>query len=294
MNGAGNDFVVLDARQESLVLNFEQVRALASRDNTMTQGCDQVIVLEASKKADVFMRIYNADGGEVDACGNATRCVGSKIIQEKHAQSLHDTNVTIETNAGVLSCHWTDAVFYREIYSGKADAIMEADMGSPRFTAGEIPVGNEFTNADLRVIARDLGIDFLVDAACVGMGNPHVVFFVSQLPPMLVLESAGEWVKTIPLFEHHGVNLTIAEVSDTAIFAFVYERGAGVTKSCGTAACATAVAAITLGYHNKDVDIQVQQLQREAQDLFVRWEEKNNKVFLIGPVKKEFEGTLDV
>ena len=167
-------------------------------------------------------------------------------------------------------------------------------MGHPRFTAGEIPVGNEFSNADLRVIAQDLGIDFLLDAACVGMGNPHVVFFVSELPPLLVLESAGEWIKTIPLFEHHGVNLTIAKVGEQAIFAYVYERGAGVTKSCGTAACATAVAAVTLGYRNKDIDIEIYQEQNGSTNLMVRWESKSNDVFLVGGVKTEFEGVVDV
>jgi len=288
MHGAGNDFVVFDARKTPLSLNFEQVRALASRANATTRGCDQLIIMEPSKKADVFMRIYNSDGGEVDACGNATRCIGWKIIEENGNPRF---TASIETNAGLLSCRMNEDVTHH--YRGDG-MVMEADMGAPRFRPDEIPLSGEFNSAILRGVAQSLGIQALVDATCVGMGNPHVVFFVSRLPTLPQLETAGEKIKSVELFSPHGVNLTIAEISDTAIFAYVYERGAGITKSCGTAACATAVAAIRLGYRKKDVDMQVQQLQRQAEDLFVRWESGSDHVFLIGPVKKEFDGIADV
>ncbi len=288
MNGTGNDFVVVDARQTPVSLNYEQVRALASRSNPVTQGCDQLIILEPSEKADVFMRIYNSDGGEVDACGNATRCVGWKITQERNDSRYE---AAIETNAGVLACRVNEDV--SNYYRGQ-QAVMEANMGRPHFAPVDIPVSGVYDSDMLTDIAEELGIGAVVDATCVGMGNPHVVFFVSVLPTLAMLEAAGEKIPSIPLFSPHGANLTIAEIGEKAIFAFVYERGAGVTKSCGTAACATAVAAIRLGYRKKDVDIQVQQLQRQAEDLFVRWEENTDHVFLIGPVQKEFERSADV
>ena len=166
-------------------------------------------------------------------------------------------------------------------------------MGPPRFEPEQIPVSGDYSASALQRIAEKLGIEGLVGATCVGMGNPHVVFFVAKLPNIKLLESAGEQVKEILLFKKNGVNLTIATIGKEAIFAYVYERGAGITKSCGTAACATGVAAITLGYRQKDKDIWVQQLQCDAEDLFVRWEHKSDQVFLIGPVKKEFERTLN-
>jgi diaminopimelate epimerase len=290
MNGAGNDFVVFDARKTSLTLTRQHVIALASRNNAVTRGCDQLIIMEPSDKADVFMRIYNHDGGEVDACGNATRCIGWKLIQQKNNPTAQ---VSIETNSGVLNCRQVVSVEYPPAFLN-CDAFIEADMGIPYFKPEEIPVSGEFTAALLKNIAKELGIEAVESATCVGMGNPHVVFFVSKLPTLELLERVGEQIKTIPLFMPQGVNLTIAEISGTAIFAYVYERGAGVTKSCGTAACATAVAAIQLGQRKKNTDIQIQQLQRKAEDLFVRWENKSNHVFLIGPVKEEFARSVEL
>jgi diaminopimelate epimerase len=286
MNGTGNDFVVFDARRGPVALSPDLIRALAARDNNITGGCDQVIVMEPSKKADIFMRIYNADGGEVDACGNATRCIGWKIIEAKG-----DPNylASVETNAGMLT---TQQVVRSDLpvnRYGDSDALIEADMGKPVFTPSQIPVSGEYDEATLRNIAATLGIEGLLSATCVGMGNPHVVFFVNKLPGLPFLEVAGEHIKSAPLFMPHGVNLTIAEVADTAIFAYVYERGAGITKSCGTAACATGVAAVTLGYREKNTNILIQQRQRRAEDLYVRWSSKSDHVHLIGPVKTEFE-----
>lgn len=291
MNGAGNDFVVFDARRRDVKLTPEQVRAFAVRTNEVTQGCDQVIVMEKSSKADVFMRIYNADGGEVDACGNATRCIGWRIIQEKENPNYV---AGVETNAGVLTCQMVVSDDFPPTHYQDNNALIEADMGTPFFAPAEIPVSGDYDKQVLLEMAKILNIDAVVDATCVGMGNPHVVFFVTKLPNIQFLEVAGEHIKSAPLFMPHGVNLTIAEVSDKAIFAYVYERGAGVTKSCGTAACATAVAAVKLGYRKQNTNILVQQLQRSAQDLYVRWSSKSDHVHLTGPVKLEFERILDV
>lgn len=288
MSGAGNDFVVIDARAEPLKLDVHEVRKLASRANEVTGGCDQLIVLEPSRRADVFMRIYNADGSEVDACGNATRAIGWKIIEEKKNIAYEPK---IETNAGLLSARANEDVSMHYRNQGN---VVEANMGAPRFKPQDIPIGGEFSNSLLASIATDIGLEHFLNGLCVGMGNPHVVFFVSNLPHFKLLAAFGEKIKSVPLFAEHGVNLTIAQLGEKAIFAYVYERGAGITKSCGTAACATAVAAITLGYRKKNADIQIQQLQQQAQDLFIRWESKSNDVFLIGPVKTEFSRVAEL
>lgn len=288
MSGAGNDFVIFDARLAPITLTPEQIREIATRDNAVTGGCDQLIIMEPSTRADVFMRIYNADGTEVDACGNATRCIGWKIIEEK-ADVRYEPR--IETNAGILSVRANEDV---STHFRNQGMVLEANLGSPRFKPDEIPVGGEFSTTLLKNIAKEIGLANVVDATCVGMGNPHVVFFVSSLPHFSKLTEFGEAIKTVPLFAEHGVNLSIAQLGERVIFSYVYERGAGITKSCGTAACATAVAAITLKYHKKNTNIQIQQLQQQAQDLFVRWEAKSNHVFLIGPVKTEFERIVDI
>lgn len=291
MNGAGNDFVVFDARKEKLSLNSDQVRALSSRENEVTQGCDQLIIIEKSWRADAFMRIYNADGGEVDACGNATRCVGDLLLREDHPDNL----VTIRTNADTLKCRMTDDEFYIRRFG---DAVVSAEMGVPTFNWKKIPLSSEFDDAALEKIAQELGIWDVQGAACVGMGNPHVVFFVETLPVTDKLCEMGEKIrdKKIEMFAKHGVNLTIAQLgsSGETIFSKVYERGAGLTKSCGTAACATAVAAVQLGYRRKNTNIEIQQLQNGTATLFIRWEASTDRVFLIGPVEEEFEGVVEL
>lgn len=288
MSGAGNDFVVIDAREEHIQLSEAHIRAIASRDNEVTKGCDQLIVLEPSSRADVFMHIFNPDANEVNACGNATRCIGWKIIEEKGNEAYV---AKVETNAGILKCRLNEDVtnYYRN-----RGTVVEANMGSPRFEPDQIPVGGTFNSALLGKIAREIGLNNFVDGTCVGMGNPHVVFFVNHLPHFKEINLLGKKIGQVPLFAKHGVNMTIAEQGDKVIFAYVYERGAGMTKSCGTAACATAVAAVQLKYQKKNSIIQIQQLQQQAQDLFVRWESSSNHVMLIGTVKTEFERILEI
>ena len=286
MNGAGNDFIIFDARKTPLTLSAEQVRALASRSNATTKGCDQLIVIEPSARAEVFMRIYNADGSEVDACGNATRCVGSLVLAEQKILNV----ISVETKAGILRCTpWTGD------YYGKGADVIVADMGSPRFMWKDIPLSRAAVPDELKNIAQNYGIAGFQKALCVGMGNPHVVFFVSETPKdNALVQFLGKKLPNQPLFASHGVNITVANANGSTIESYVYERGVGITASCGTAACATAVAAIELGYRTKNTDIHIRQLQKSPLDLFVRWDEKTNAVKLIGPVEKEFSGSVAI
>ncbi|HEX5183175.1 MAG TPA: diaminopimelate epimerase [Allosphingosinicella sp.] len=212
MHGLGNDFVVFDAREAPLGMDEDRARALADRRTGI--GCDQLIVLEPSDKADVRMRIWNADGGEVESCGNATRCVATLI----------GGDCTIETAGGLLSA------------SANADAAT-VDMGAPRFGWDEIPLAYPMDTADMPV-----GWEELRDPAAVNVGNPHVVFFVPDADAV-PLERLGPQIEQDPLFPDR-VNVDVASLEDGAIRLRVWERGAGLTRACGTGACATAVAAI--------------------------------------------------
>ena len=206
MHGLGNDFVIFDAREGAVAMDAARAREIADRRTGV--GCDQVIVLEPSDVADVKMRIWNADGGEVEACGNATRCV------------IMLGASTIETRAGILS--------------GDAGGI---DMGAPRFGWDEIPLAYAMDTA-----AMPVGWEELQEPAAVNVGNPHIVFFVADADEV-DLARLGPVIEHDPLFPER-VNVNVAAFEGDAIRLRVWERGAGLTAACGTGACATAVAAI--------------------------------------------------
>jgi diaminopimelate epimerase len=285
MNGAGNDFVIIDARTIPVRLKPEQVRKIAARGNPLTQGCDQVIIVEPAEDADVFMRIYNADGDEVDACGNATRCVGWLVMQEKNIG-----NATIRTNAGRLHCEVN--LWGAGIHGWKeASGLVTANMGLPRFGWQDIPLSHPVDTMHV-----PLEVDGLSDPVCISMGNPHVVFLVPEMSLLKRIEKIGPQLQRHPMFPK-GVNVSIACITGNplsgAINTRVWERGVGLTASCGTAACAVKVAAVrrellsgdkfhTLTLHNPPAQ----------QTLMVRWD-RDGHVFLHGPVTVEFEGELE-
>lgn len=286
MNGAGNDFVIIDARTTALRLTADQVRKIASRSNPITLGCDQLIVLEPDEKADCFMRIYNADGGEVDACGNATRCVGWLLMEEKK-----QGRATIRTNADTLQ---TEINLWGAGLPGwkEASGLVTANMGSPRTAWQDIPLSHPVDTLHV-----PLEIDGLRDPACISMGNPHVVFFVSDIEQLNRIERVGSQLQRHPLFPK-GVNVSIAAVHGTPLLGSidmrVWERGVGLTASCGTAACAVKAAAVarellvpdkfhTITLHNPPIQ----------QTLMVRMH-KNGDLHLHGPVALEFESELEL
>ncbi|PSJ39427.1 diaminopimelate epimerase [Allosphingosinicella deserti] len=212
MHGLGNDFVIFDARDVPLEMDVATARALGDRRTGI--GFDQLIVMEPSDTADLRMRIWNSDGSEVEACGNATRCVA--LIAGGHSR--------IETMAGIL-----------EGQAGDGEA--EIDMGVPRFGWDEIPLAYPLDTATLPI-----GWEGLRDPAAVNVGNPHVIFFVDDAGSV-ELERLGPIIENDPLFPDR-INVNIASLEDGAIRLRVWERGAGLTRACGTGACATAVAAI--------------------------------------------------
>jgi len=265
MQGAGNDFVIVDARKIPVGFTPAQIRQIADRANAVTKGCDQVIVMESSQKADVFMRIYNADGGEVDACGNATRCVGW-LIHKKTGKK----EVCVETKAGLLRCG----------VAANDSSVAWANMGAPRLEWQEIPLAEERDTLHLHI-----GEGVLQDPVAVSMGNPHAVFFVADVEAV-DLATLGPKLEHHPLFPERA-NIGVARIHAQGDIALrVWERGAGETLSCGTGACAALVAAHRRGLAGRKAAIRT-----KGGLLGVEWLE-NGDVLFQGMVQKEFEGTL--
>ena len=269
MNGLGNDFAVLDARGRALAPTAEQLKGLAARDGQV--GCDQIIALEESGPADVFMRIWNADGGEVEACGNAARCVAALMAAE-----LNRPQVTIETQAAILGAQLN------------ADKSVTIDMGQPRFAWDEIPLAEEFH--DTRVIELQVGpIDdpVLHSPSAVNVGNPHCVFWVEDV-------EAHDLARIGPILEHHPLfpqraNISLAQVDGPdALKLRVWERGAGLTRACGTAACAAAVAAARKGLTGREVRVTL-----PGGDLTIEWREVDDHVLMTGPFALDYAGQLE-
>ena len=234
MHGLGNDFVIIDARDEGLELSGTKAAAIANRHSGI--GCDQLIILRPSSKADVGMQIFNADGSEVEACGNAARCV-AKLIGDQ---------TRIETEGGVI------------IGNATADGAI-VDMGPPRFEWQAIPLGYAMDTLDMPV-----GWEDLKNPAAVNVGNPHVIFFVDD-SAAVELDRLGPMIEVDPLFPEK-VNVNVAHIKDGIIHLRVWERGAGLTQACGTGACATAVAAIKRGLVISPVQVNLRENLSRCRD----------------------------
>jgi diaminopimelate epimerase len=269
MNGLGNEFAVFDARFGPVTFSPDAIRMLG-QENAI--GFDQLIVIERSKKgADAFMRIHNRDGGEIDACGNATRCIGWLLMGESGK-----ANATIETNAGLLRA-----------YDGGKPETITVDMGKPKFRWDEIPLAEEFR--DTRAIELQIGpIDapILHSPSAVSMGNPHAVFWVDDVD-MYDLGRFGPLLENHPIFPERA-NISLAHVTARdAITLRTWERGVGLTKACGTAACAAAVAAMRKKLTDNKVTMTL-----PGGPLVIEWRDDGH-VWMTGPVETEFEGFID-
>ncbi len=312
MNGLGNDFVIIDARAGPLRLSAIAAGAIASRTGGV--GCDQVIVLEPSRAADVFMRILNADGSEVSACGNASRCVAALL-----SPGFGRDRLTIETRAGVLDAE------------AGADGLVTVDMGAPRFEWNQIPLSRAFEDTraiDLAYASPDGRV--LERPGVVNVGNPHCIFWV-QDAGSYDLASFGAALEHHALFPERA-NVSLAEVVEgkppspqpspqgereyaaafcsrevdnsgvssplgekdrmrgdfpSRIKLRVWERGTGITRACGTAACAAAVAAARTGRTGRRASVEL-----PGGALFIEWREADDHILMTGPTEFEFEGAL--
>jgi diaminopimelate epimerase len=273
MNGLGNDFVILDRRKSEFEITLDDAKAIANRISGI--GCDQLIILENSIKANVFMRIINADGSEVSACGNATRCVGRLIMQELSKKELGTHKASIETKAGILHA-----------FDGGAWDQVSVDMGRPLFSSKQIPLLGFVPNTNaITLDTRYLNANLPPHFSGVNMGNPHAIFFVDDV-------EAHELERVGPILENHAIfperaNISLVSVkSRKALVQKVWERGAGLTIACGTGACAAAVCAMRAGFVERSVTVTLQ-----GGDLFIEWQ-ADGHVMMSGSVALEFEGKL--
>jgi diaminopimelate epimerase len=268
MNGLGNDFVVIDARARPLVISEEQARAIANRKTGI--GCDQLIVLEKSEIADVEMRIWNAEGGEVQSCGNASRCIADLLFVEKKSDTA-----TINTKGGFLTA------------TKAGEHMVTIDQGRPRFGWKDIPLSEEF--ADTRHIELQLGpIDapLIHSPSVVNVGNPHAIFWVKDLD-VVDLGRVGAMLEHHPLFPERA-NITLAKVeARDHVRIKVWERGAGLTLACGTAACATMAAGFRINVIDANCKVSL-----PGGDLHMAVNEANGHILMTGPAAYEFEGVL--
>lgn len=257
MHGLGNDFVVLDARRDALPpVTPALARALADRRTGI--GCDQLVLLEPSERADFRMRIFNADGGEVSACGNATRAVAL----------LHGGPASIETAAGLLS-------------AAPGAGGIAVDMGVPRFGWQDIPLAYA-----MDTLSMPVGWDGLENPVAVNVGNPHAVFFVDDCDAV-PLDRIGPVIENDPLFPER-VNVNAATVTTRdSIRLRVWERGAGLTRACGTGACATAIAAMRRGLVDRAVTVTL-----PGGPLAITWGAEG-RITMTGPAAESFRGSFD-
>jgi len=263
MHGLGNDFVIVDGRSSPVEINEPLAQAIANRRTGV--GCDQLIVLEPSSAADAFMRIWNPDGSESGACGNATRCVGALLIAGKRRNT-----VTIETLAGVLTA------------STAPDGFITVDMGEPSLAWEQIPLARAMDTLHLDY-AHPSG---LKDPVAVNMGNPHAVFFVPDAEAIDV-EAIGPSIETDPLFPERTNVSFVSQKADGSLRLVVWERGAGRTLACGTASCAVVVAATRRGLIDRKAAIWM-----DGGRLDLEWRADDNHVIMTGPIAVSFSGVI--
>lgn len=263
MNGLGNDFVIIDRRNQTF--EIEPVRAKKLAYRRFGVGCDQIVLLDSSQNADIFMGIYNSDGSQSAACGNATRCVGKLLIDE-----LGKAEVVIETQAGMLTATQAE------------NGMITVNMGEPSFDWKKIPLAQE-----LDVLSLPLTAGPLIDPVAVSMGNPHIVFFVDDVEA-INLRTYGPALEKHELFPER-TNVSIAQIlPDQSIRVKVWERGVGKTLACGTAACAVLVAAIAL----EKIEVTKTFIELPGGKLEIEWNDEGN-VMMSGPVSRVFDAQLN-
>jgi len=262
MNGNGNDFVIIDNRTENFDPTPHHLAWVAYRRFGI--GCDQVIILSESKNADIFMSVYNADGSQSGACGNATRCVGELLM------NANKKEVSIETKTGIL------------IATRAGSGEVAVNMGEPILDWSKIPLAED-------IDIMELPIEFgpLKAPTAVGMGNPHMVFFVDNVDSF-ALRQYGQKLEHHPLFPERANVSAVQVISPTHLKMKIWERGVGKTLSCGTAACAALVAAqLHKLAENKAL------VEQPGGKLTIEWLD-NGQIIMTGKVAMGFKGEFEV
>jgi len=267
MNGLGNDFVVVEARTDPFDPTEDEARAICDRKTGV--GCDQLIAIVPSTRADVGLKFWNADGGETGACGNGSRCAAWLVMQASGKDA-----VALETKAGILYAR------------AAGDHRITIDMGVPGLDWTDIPLEEEMDTRGIELQVGPIDDPVMHTPGCVSMGNPHVVFFVPDA-------EAAPVDKVGPMIEHHRlfperVNVGFAQIkAPDRIRLRVWERGAGLTKACGTGACAAVVAA-----HRRLLCDRSATVETDGGELRIEWRLSDDHVLMTGPVAVEFTGVI--
>ena len=234
MDGLGNDFIIIDRRKKSTILSKKQIIKISSRNNV---GCDQVIFIDNDKNTDAFLKFYNSDGGEISACGNGSRCVAYLLMNQKKSKKI-----LLKTKAGILKAK-----------SNKKN-LVRINIGKPNFKWKKIPLAKKMNNKNLKIKIYNKKGKKIEGGFALSVGNPHIVFFVKNINEFN-LNTIG------PKLENHSFfpqkcNVTLANVKNKKnIKVKVWERGAGLTKACGTAACATVISAAKLKLTGRSANV---------------------------------------
>jgi diaminopimelate epimerase len=259
MDGLGNDFIIFDRRKDFFSFTKKQIIKISDRKNI---GCDQVIFIDKDKNSDAFLQFYNSDGGEISACGNGSRCAARLLMKEKR-----NNKISIRTKAGILQAELINK------------NLVRLNMGAPNFKWNKIPLLKKMDNKNLKIKIYDRKKNIFKGGFALSMGNPHIIFFVDNLDNFDLKEIG-------PKLEKHNYfpkkcNVTFAKIKNKKkIIIKVWERGAGLTKACGTAACATAVAGAILNLSNRCADIYFKE-----GPLNINWK-SNNNIYMMGKVSK--------
>jgi diaminopimelate epimerase len=267
MDGLGNDFIIFDKRKKSISLTKDQIIKISSRSNI---GCDQVIFIDKDETSDVSLTFYNSDGGEISACGNGSRCTAYLLMKENN-----NKKISLRTKVGILQAELDDK------------NLVRINMGQPNFKWRKIPLLKEMDNKNLKIKINSTDGKEIEGGFSLSVGNPHIIFFVEDFNKFNLKEIG-------PKIENHNYfpercNVTLASIKNKKhVKVKVWERGAGLTKACGTAACATAVSGAVLKLNERYVDIEFQEGL-----LNIDWNADNN-IYMTGKISEVKKITVSI
>jgi len=267
MDGLGNDFIIFDKRKKSISLTKDQIIKISDRSNI---GCDQVIFVDIDKSNNAYLTFYNSDGGEIKACGNGSRCVAYLLMKENNTKKI-----SIKTKAGILQAELDNK------------NLVSINMGQPNFEWKKIPLLKEMDNKNLKIKINNTDGKEIVGGFSLSVGNPHVIFFVKNINQFNI-KDIGPKIENHEYFPEK-CNVTLANIKNKKhVKVNVWERGAGLTKACGTAACATAVSGAVLGLNERCVDIEFPEGL-----LNIDWKTDNN-IYMTGKVSGVKKITVNI
>ena len=267
MDGLGNDFIIFDKRKKSISLTKDQIVKISDRNSI---GCDQVIFIDKDQSSNAFLKFYNSDGGEISACGNGSRCVAYLLMKESN-----NKKISLRTKIGILQAELND------------ENLVGINMGQPNFEWNKIPLLKKMDNQNLEIKINSIDGEEVIGGFSLSIGNPHVIFFVKDFN-QFNLKEIGPKIENHIYFPEK-CNVTLASIKNRKhVKVKVWERGAGLTKACGTAACAVAVSGAVLKLNEKCVDIEFPEGL-----LNINWKEDNN-IYMTGKVSEIKKIKVDI